>query len=41
MLVADALDAAAAVLAVPVVLKVIRMQHERILAGPVFVPALG
>ena len=44
MLVADALDAAAAVLAVLVVLvvlKVTRMQHERVLAGPVLVPAPG
>ncbi len=41
MLVADVLDAAAAVLAVLVVLMVTSMQHERVLAGPVFVPALG
>ncbi|MER6474086.1 DUF4328 domain-containing protein [Streptomyces collinus] len=40
MLVADALDAAAAVLAVLVVLKVTRMQHERVLVGPVLVPVL-
>ncbi|MEW2256127.1 DUF4328 domain-containing protein [Streptomyces sp. NPDC047869] len=41
MLVADALDIAAAVLAVLVVLRLTRMQRERALAGSGFVTALG
>ncbi|MGW4439064.1 DUF4328 domain-containing protein [Streptomyces sp. NPDC004596] len=41
VLVADALDIAAAVLAALVVLKVTRMQRERAGAGADFVPALG
>ncbi|MFF9176938.1 DUF4328 domain-containing protein [Streptomyces sp. NPDC014793] len=41
LLVADALDAAAAVLAVLVVLKLTRMQRDRALAGPGFVTTLG
>ncbi|MFF9602905.1 DUF4328 domain-containing protein [Streptomyces sp. NPDC014684] len=38
---ADAVDIVAAVLAARLVLRLTRMQQERILAGPVFVPALG
>ncbi|MFG2354705.1 DUF4328 domain-containing protein [Streptomyces sp. NPDC048521] len=41
MLFSDAFDVVAAVLAVLVVLKITRMQHERALAGPMPIPALG
>ncbi|MEU0003059.1 DUF4328 domain-containing protein [Streptomyces sp. NPDC006314] len=41
MLFSDAFDIVAAVLAILVVLKITRMQHEKALAGPVPIPALG
>ena len=41
MLFSDALDAAAAILAVVVVVHLTRMQRARILAGPAVLPAFG
>ncbi|MFE1313653.1 DUF4328 domain-containing protein [Streptomyces sp. NPDC058755] len=41
VMIADGVDILAAVLAVLLVLRLTRMQHEKALAGPVFVPAIG
>ncbi|TVZ93426.1 uncharacterized protein DUF4328 [Streptomyces sp. BK340] len=41
VMIADGVDVLAAALAVLFVLRLTRMQHEKALAGPVFVPALG
>ncbi|MFG2119157.1 DUF4328 domain-containing protein [Streptomyces sp. NPDC048710] len=41
VMIADGVDILAAALAVLLVLRLTRMQHEKALAGPVFVPALG